>query len=77
MVVDKTETPDQTSDMPHTYPIAGIGASAGGPEAFELLFHNIPPNPDMAIFHGVLQLNVPDQRRRQRMPIDAFLRIGC
>jgi two-component system CheB/CheR fusion protein len=34
----------------------------------------IPPNRDMAIFHGVLQLNVPDQPRGQRMPIDAFLR---
>ena len=34
----------------------------------------IPPNRDMAIFHGVLQLNVPEQPRGQRMPIDAFLR---
>jgi len=34
----------------------------------------IPPNRDMAIFHGVLQLSVPDQPRGQRMPIDAFLR---
>ena len=34
----------------------------------------IPPNRDMAIFHGTLQLNVPDQPRGQRMPIDAFLR---
>ncbi|MCX7192057.1 MAG: PAS domain-containing protein [Proteobacteria bacterium] len=34
----------------------------------------IPPNRDMAIFHGVLQLFVPDQPRGQRLPIDAFLR---
>ncbi|MBI5626696.1 MAG: PAS domain-containing protein [Nitrosomonadales bacterium] len=34
----------------------------------------IPPNRDMAIFHGVLQLSVPEQPRGQRMPIDAFLR---
>ncbi|MDO8813713.1 MAG: chemotaxis protein CheB [Gallionella sp.] len=34
----------------------------------------IPPNRDMAIFHGALQLSVPDQPRGQRMPIDAFLR---
>ena len=34
----------------------------------------IPPNRDMAIFHGKLQLSVPDAPRGQRMPIDAFLR---
>jgi two-component system CheB/CheR fusion protein len=107
------------------FPIVGIGASAGGLEAFELFFRQvppdtgmafvlvshldpghasilteivqraavvpvieardqmkvvansvyvIPPNRDMAIFHGVLQLTVPDLPRGQRMPIDAFLR---
>ena len=34
----------------------------------------IPPNRDMVIFHGSLQLSVPEQPRGQRMPIDAFLR---
>jgi two-component system CheB/CheR fusion protein len=34
----------------------------------------IPPNRDMAIFHGVLQLSLPEAPRGQRMPIDAFLR---
>ena len=34
----------------------------------------LPPNRDMAIFHGVLQLSVPDKPRGLRMPIDAFLR---
>ncbi|MHB1117359.1 CheR family methyltransferase [Sideroxydans sp.] len=34
----------------------------------------IPPNRDMTIFHGTLQLSLPDQPRGQRMPIDAFLR---
>lgn len=34
----------------------------------------IPPNRDMAIFNGVLQLRAPEQPRGQRMPIDAFLR---
>ena len=34
----------------------------------------IPPNRDMAIFRGALQLSVPDQPRGQRMPIDSFLR---
>ncbi|MDP2694068.1 MAG: chemotaxis protein CheB, partial [Gallionella sp.] len=109
----------------HGFPIVGIGASAGGLEAFEQFFRKvppdsgmafvlvshldpshtsilteilqrtttmpvveaqdqvkvapnnvyaIPPNRDMAIFHGALQLSVPDQPRGQRMPIDAFLR---
>src|SRR3989338_6668459 len=115
----------QTSQETHGFPIVGIGASAGGLEAFEQFFTSvppdsgmafvlvshldpshasilteilqrttampvveaqdqmavapngvyvIPPNRDMAIFHGVLQLNVPEQPRGQRMPIDAFLR---
>ena len=34
----------------------------------------IPPNRDMTIFHGVLQLSVPAGVRAQRMPIDFFLR---
>jgi len=107
------------------FPIVGMGASAGGLEAFEQFFRSvppdsgmafvlvshldpdhvsilteilqrtttmpvveaqdqlavapngvyvIPPNRDMSIFHGVLQLSVPEQPRGQRMPIDAFLR---
>lgn len=105
--------------------IVGIGASAGGLEAFEEFFQNmpadsgmafvlvphldpshssliteilqrstsmpvieakdqiqvdpnnvyvIPPNRDMEIFHGKLQLSIPCVPRGQRMPIDAFLR---
>jgi hypothetical protein len=34
----------------------------------------IPPNRDMTIFHGVLQLSVPELPRELRLPIDAFLR---
>jgi two-component system, chemotaxis family, CheB/CheR fusion protein len=34
----------------------------------------MPPNRDMAIFHGALQLSVPSQPRGVRMPIDAFFR---
>ncbi len=105
--------------------IVGIGASAGGLEAFEQFFRHapadsgiafvlvshlspdhesmlteilqrttampvievqdqmqvsansvyiIPPNRDMTIFHGKLQLNVPAEPHAQRMPIDVFLR---
>ncbi len=105
-------------------PIVGIGASAGGLEAFEQFFracpantgmafvlvphldpaHNsllteilqrattmpvvevhdqlavaanhvyvIPPNREMAIFNGVLQLSLPELARGMRKPIDAFL----
>ena len=107
------------------FPIVGIGASAGGLEAFEQFFRNtppdtgmafvlvshldpdhasmlteilqrsttmpvvealdqiqvlpnsvyaIPPNRDMSIFHGELQLSEPDMPRGQRMVIDAFMR---
>lgn len=34
----------------------------------------IPPNRDMTIFHGQLQLSIPAMPHGQRMPIDAFLR---
>lgn len=108
-----------------SFPVVGLGASAGGLESFEQFFTHvapdsgaafvlvqhldpdhpsllteilqratvmpvteardqiavmpnnvyiIPPNRDMAIFHGILQLSVPEKPRGQRMPIDAFLR---
>ena len=108
-----------------TFPIVGMGASAGGLEAFEQFFrampadsgmafvlvqhldpshasmlgeilqrstgmpvveaqdemvvlpnrvYVIPPNRDMVMFHGALQLSIPTEARGQRMPIDAFLR---
>ena len=34
----------------------------------------IPPNRDLGIFHGKLQLAIPDEPHAMRMPIDAFLR---
>lgn len=122
-VADQTKTPETTQEI--AFSIVGMGASAGGLEAFEKFFHNmtpvsgmafvlishldpshasilteilqratsmrvievadqmkvepncvyvIPPNRDMAIFHGVLQLSEPLQPRGQRMPIDAFFR---
>ena len=36
--------------------------------------HVIPPNRDMAVFRGALQLSVPETPRGQRMPIDSFFR---
>ena len=36
--------------------------------------HVIPPNRDMVISQGRLQLHLPSEPRGQRMPIDAFLR---
>ena len=107
------------------FPIIGIGASAGGLEAFELFFKTmpvdsgmafvlvphldpghasllsdilqrnttmpvhevqdqttiqpnhvyiIPPGKDMAIFHGTLNLSVPEKTRGLRLPIDSFFR---
>lgn len=108
-----------------TFHIVGMGASAGGLEAFEQFFHTIPadsgmafvlishldpnhasllveilqrdttipvieaedqmsvqpnhvyiipPNRDMEILHGELQLSVRPTVRGQRLPIDSFLR---
>ncbi len=117
--------PDSPAGGALACPIVGIGASAGGLEAFEQFFracpvdtgmafvlvphldpghasllteilqrstalpvvealdqtavapnhvYVIPPNREMSILHGVLQLFVPEQPRGQRMPIDGFLR---
>ena len=119
------EAPEATQVPSGGFHIVGIGASAGGLEAFEQFFRNvrpdsgmafvlvshldpdhasmlteilqrsttmpvvealdqvqvlpncvyaIPPNRDMSIFHGELQLSAPDMPRGQRMVIDAFLR---
>ena len=124
-IVNSAANPATGQPKTTSFPIVGIGTSAGGLEAFEQFFrhtpadsgiafvlishldpsHNsilteilqrtttmqvteavdqmavkpnsvyvIPPNRDMAIFHGVLQLTMPQQPRGQRMPIDAFLR---
>jgi two-component system CheB/CheR fusion protein len=110
---------------PADFPIVGMGASAGGLEAFEQFFRSvppdigmsfvlvmhldpghesilteilqrstampvheaqdqmavapnnvyvIPPNREMSILKGLLQLSVPESQRGQRMPIDFFLR---
>jgi two-component system CheB/CheR fusion protein len=113
------------ASRPPDFPIIGIGASAGGLEAFETFFRHvmlpcgmafvlvphldpdhpsilseilqrvtplkvveapdavevmpdhvyvIPPNHNMALVQGKLQLSSPSQPRGQRMPIDYFLR---
>ncbi len=129
MSIKKTSVTTLPSDVSKStvapFPIIGIGASAGGLEAFEHFFHHapadsgmafvlvphldpchaslladilqrattmpviealdqipvepnhvyiIPPNRDMEIFHGELQLNIPTIPRGQRLPIDGFLR---
>ena len=126
-VLSAPEVPDAPLEnaAPSAFPIVGLGASAGGLEAFELFFRHmppvsgmafvlvshldpshasilteilqrstampvvevldqmkveadhvyvIPPNRDLAIFHGTLQLFVPDQPRGHRMPVDDFFR---
>ena len=129
MTALKQKTPaKKTKETPPpepTFPIVGIGASAGGLEAFELFFKTmppasgmafvlvphldpghasllseilqrnttmpvheaqdqikiqanhvyiIPPAKDMAIFHGALNLSIPEQARGLRLPIDSFFR---
>jgi two-component system CheB/CheR fusion protein len=128
IVHEKPPLPKKSSGSEHieaSFPIIGIGASAGGLEAFELFFKTmptdsgmafvlvphldpghasmlseilqrnttmpvheakdqtiiqanhvyiIPPNRDMAIFHGTLHLSVPEQARGLRLPIDSFFR---
>ncbi|MDP3839683.1 MAG: chemotaxis protein CheB, partial [Methylococcales bacterium] len=125
MPTQKTTPSSTPNNKVTTFPIVGIGASAGGLEAFEQFFHVIPadsgmafvliphldpshasllvdilqratkipvieaedqmsvqpdhvyiipPNRDMEILHGELQLNVPATPRGQRLPIDSFLR---
>ncbi|EGW21069.1 chemotaxis protein CheB [Methylobacter tundripaludum] len=130
MTQTKTQSTSSTSPGNQSrqnggFPIVGLGASAGGLEAFEQFFRHIPPdsgmafvlvshldpshasilteilqrttsmpvaeaqdqmrvmpnrvyvippNRDMTIFHGALQLSIPAEPHGQRMPIDLFLR---
>jgi two-component system CheB/CheR fusion protein len=122
-MLPKKETVSEQSEI--NFPIVGIGASAGGLEAFELFFKTmpaesgmafvliphldpghasmlseilqrnttmpvheaqdqtkiqpnhvyiIPPAKDMAIFHGAINLSVPELARGLRLPIDSFFR---
>lgn len=121
----KALNPKVTNEDDARVPVVGLGASAGGLEAFEQFFRHltpdsgmayvlishldpghasmmteilqriaaipiieakdgmvaekdhayiIPPNKNLAIFHGILQLSNPEAPRGQRMPIDFFLR---
>jgi two-component system CheB/CheR fusion protein len=121
----KIKTPKLITTVDSTFPIVGIGASAGGLEALELFLANvpadsgmafvivqhldpthkgimvellqrgttmqvfqvkdrmrvepncvyvIPPNKDMSILHGVLNLFDPLAPRGLRLPIDFFFR---
>jgi two-component system CheB/CheR fusion protein len=125
--IAETPDPPEADAAPNKFPIAGIGASAGGLAAFESFFtgmpantdpgvafilvqhlapdhksilsdlirrytslpvfdvvdgmivqinciYIIPPNRDMAILNGVLQLLEPSAPRGQRLPIDFFFR---
>lgn len=120
--VNKAPIPPRTSQAFH---IVGIGASAGGLEAFEAVFRNmpenpgmafvlvphldpthasilpqlvqkcthmkvmqvedgskvlpntvyiVPPNKDLAMLHGALQLIEPTESRAMRLPINYFFR---
>ncbi|OIQ98975.1 chemotaxis protein methyltransferase cher2 [mine drainage metagenome] len=123
--VEAKPAPVKVKQTDAGFHIVGIGASAGGLEAFEQFFRSIPPdsgmafvlvshldpdhdsmlteilqrtttmpvveardhvkverncvyvlppNREMAIFHGNLQLSTPEMPRGQRMVIDSFLR---
>ncbi len=62
-----TEILQRTTAMPVTEALDGISVEPNH-------VYVIPPNREMAIFHGKLQLSVPNEPRGQRLPIDAFLR---
>jgi two-component system, chemotaxis family, CheB/CheR fusion protein len=115
----------QESKKEEAFPIVGMGASAGGLEAFEQFFaqvplnigmafilvphldpshasmmtellrrvtklevneaqdgvkvepnhiYVIPPNKDMSIYHGTINLETPARTRGLRLPIDSFFR---
>jgi two-component system CheB/CheR fusion protein len=121
---DANSDSENGADSDEGFVIVGIGASAGGLEAFEQFFralppgsgmafvlvshldpshaslltdilqrstslpvleaqdqmvvapdhvYVIPPNREMAIFHGTLQLSLPETPRGKRLPVDAFL----
>lgn len=44
----RSAAPDETGEQPALFPIVGIGASAGGLEAFETFFRHLPSDSSMA-----------------------------
>ena len=86
--VDSSTTRETSPLAGSGFPIAGIGASAGGLEALVMevaqvrdrmtvqpdCVYVIPPNKDMSIRHGVLHLLPPGAPRGLRLPVDFFLR---
>ena len=45
---DTSQADSEHDDEPKTFPVAGIGASAGGLQAFETFFKNMPPESGVA-----------------------------
>jgi len=62
-----TEILQRTTSMPVTEALDQA-------QVFPNCVYAIPPNRDLSIFHGKLQLSSPDMPRGQRMVIDVFLR---
>src|SRR6266568_4572777 len=72
-------SPAAESSSSNLFPIVGVGASAGGLEAFSDLLHHlpdhiyvIPANSNMLLEDGALRLSARVVVRGQHMPIDAF-----
>jgi two-component system CheB/CheR fusion protein len=48
MIADEKEKNTADSEVQNTFPIVGVGASAGGLQAFATLLQNLPDDPGMA-----------------------------
>ena len=53
---------DQKSDMSPSFPVVGIGASAGGLHAFQAFFFGMPKEPELDIAIVLIQHLPPDHK---------------
>src|SRR3954463_2210898 len=56
----ETAAPPPASSANGRFPIVGVGASAGGIDAFQAFFSHLPPDPGMAF---VVILHLPAERK--------------
>ncbi|MCX6360642.1 MAG: PAS domain-containing protein [Armatimonadetes bacterium] len=67
--------PDVATPRPETFPIVGIGASAGGLAAFEAFFSGMPPDADTGMAFVLVQHLAPDHKSMLSSLVSRYTRM--
>jgi two-component system CheB/CheR fusion protein len=68
-------TPEAPTPKPETFPIVGIGASAGGLAAFEAFFSGMPPDSDTGMAFVLVQHLAPDHKSMLSSLVSRYTRM--